>query len=291
MIACVILSIIFVITSFSLVIYYSIGGLLHPNSIETVVKNIEYVEVFKDSKELDTAFTDLGLDDKTKDAVLKSDAFENLCDEIAIEFTDSLINSNGDTNVSDVDMMKDIINNHKDKILVVVEENSDKPMEEQELSDKIDDVFENKSTTIEDTFSKLEPIKEMVVSYKTNTQVLIGTFEWYYIVIFCFIELLILSLIYIIRHKNFGGFIWIAVNTGIAGLLISVITLIVSSGLITKSLSTLPNFATFFVDSAINYIVTRLVVALIIFFVIMAAAITSCIMLKKKKSMRDSAVL
>lgn len=282
--ASAILSIIFVITTFSIVLYYSVAGLLHPKTITTVIQNVDYVEILKESKDLNQAFIDLGLDEETKDAVIKSDSFDELWDDVAVEFTNFLTDSNTDPNTLDTSALKDIVNNHTDDILAVVQENSDKPIEKNELSEKIDDVFENKSDVIEKTASKLEPIKQMVVTYETATKTVYNTFKWYYILGFCLTEVFFLVLIYILRRKNYSGFIWISVNSGIAGLLLSAAAVVIGSSLVTKIMSSLPSFAGIFVDSAIQHILTKLILSLIICFAIMIASIVACVLFKRKKA-------
>lgn len=280
----IILSIVFVVTTFSLVLYYSVAGLLHPKTITTVIQNIDYVEVLKESKELNQSFNELGLDEKTKEAVIESDSFNELWDDVAVEFSDFITDSDTEASKLDTSALKDIFKKHTDEILVVVNENSDKQIDKNELSEKIDEVFENKSDVIEKTVSNLEPIKEMVVSYETTTKTVYNTLKWYYILGFCLIEIIFLVLIYIMRRKNYGGFIWISVDTGVTGLLLSVVAIIIGSGLISKVLSDLPSVASIFVDSAINYILTNFIIALIICFAVMTASIVACILFKRKKN-------
>ncbi len=280
----IILSIVFVVTTFSLVLYYSVAGLLHPKTITTVIQNIDYVEVLKESKELNQSFNELGLDEKTKEAVIESDSFNELWDDVAVEFSDFITDSDTEASKLDTSALKDIFKKHTDEILVVVNENSDKQIDKNELSEKIDEVFENKSDVIEKTVSNLEPIKEMVVSYETTTKTVYNTLKWYYILGFCLIEIIFLVLIYIMRRKNYGGFIWISVDTGVTGLLLSVVAIIIGSGLISKVLSNLPSVASIFVDSAINYILTNFIIALIICFAVMTASIVACVLFKRKKN-------
>lgn len=280
----IILSIVFVVTTFSLVFYYSVAGLLHPKTITTVIQNIDYVEVLKESKELNQSFNELGLDEKTKEAVIESDSFNELWDDVAVEFSDFITDSDTEASKLDTSALKDIFKKHTDEILVVVNENSDKQIDKNELSEKIDEVFENKSDVIEKTVSNLEPIKEMVVSYETTTKTVYNTLKWYYILGFCLIEIIFLVLIYIMRRKNYGGFIWISVDTGVTGLLLSVVAIIIGSGLISKVLSNLPSVASIFVDSAINYILTNFIIALIICFAVMTASIVACVLFKRKKN-------
>lgn len=280
----IILSIVFVVTTFSLVLYYSVAGLLHPKTITTVIQNIDYVEVLKESKELNQSFNELGLDEKTKEAVIESDSFNELWDDVAVQFSDFITDSDTEASKLDTSALKDIFKKHTDEILVVVNENSDKQIDKNELSEKIDEVFENKSDVIEKTVSNLEPIKEMVVSYETTTKTVYNTLKWYYILGFCLIEIIFLVLIYIMRRKNYGGFIWISVDTGVTGLLLSVVAIIIGSGLISKVLSNLPSVASIFVDSAINYILTNFIIALIICFAVMTASIVACVLFKRKKN-------
>ena len=47
-----VLSIVFIVTAFAMPLYYSVAGMLRPQTITTVLQHVDYVEVLKESKEV-----------------------------------------------------------------------------------------------------------------------------------------------------------------------------------------------------------------------------------------------
>ena len=105
--------------------------------------------------------------------------------------------------------------------------------------------------------------------------------EWQYALIFGVVAAGILALIYLMRKKNFGGFIWIAVNTGIVGALLSVLA--IASNSVIKILVENADFLGAFVNSAVNIVSTKLIIALVTCFAIMVLAIIACVVLRLRK--------
>ena len=98
----------------------------------------------------------------------------------------------------------------------------------------------------------------------------------------CLVEALLLGLMFLMRKYNFGGFIWIAVNTGIVGALVSGVALVLNSAIITDALTELPSFVNGLANSVKSNMATKLTVALVICFVLMVASIVACAVLRKQ---------
>ncbi|MBO7217100.1 MAG: hypothetical protein J6V50_00190, partial [Clostridia bacterium] len=185
--------------------------------------------------------------------------------------------------------LKGLIDNHIGDIVAVAEEKMDIPVAKDEIVKGIKDYIDENAEEIGQTFKELEPVKETIVTYSTVTETVQNTLKWYYIFGVALIGAAFLGLIYLMRKRNFGGFIWIAVDTGIVGVLVTAVVAVVKSGLIKEIIAELPSFATGIVESAIGAAATRLIIALSVCFVIMIGSIVACVLLRKRaKNMAEA---
>ena len=98
-----------------------------------------------------------------------------------------------------------------------------------------------------------------------------------------------MALIYALRRKNYKGFIWIAVNTGIVGVVMLAASVLLNSRFAKEIIAQTEGFASEITVSLINSAAAKLLTALVVCFVIMALSITACVLLRKyKKSIKTA---
>ena len=108
------------------------------------------------------------------------------------------------------------------------------------------------------------------------------TLSLHVILIVVLVEITILGLIYLLRAKNYGGFIWISVNSGIVLLLLAVLAVIVNSALVNTLITGTSSFVSNIVASALGVITGKLLIAIVVLFVIVAASMTAFVFLRKR---------
>ena len=280
--ASVILSIVFVVVAFALPVYYSVAGMLQPKTITTVIQNIDYVEIIEQSTNVNQAIEKLGIDSKVTDEVIKSKEVGKLLEDCTEKITDVLGDSAADLSQLDSAFLQGLVDEHIDDILKVVEEKTESPIVKEDLKAGVNKFIEENEASIEETVLELEPVKQAIVRYETVTQTVQKTLKWHYALGLGLALALILGLIYFLRKRNYGGFIWIAVDTGIAGALVSGMVVIISSGIIKEAIADMPGFASGIVESAVGAALTKLTIALVVCFVIMAASIVACVLLRQR---------
>lgn len=287
--ASVILSIIFVICAFALPVYYSVAGMLQPKTLTTVIQNIDYVEIIKQSPEVNKVMEDIGVDSTAANDIIKSKEVGNLLEDCTGKLTEILGDKAAKIEDLDASFLQGLVDEHIDDILNVVDEKTELPISKEDIKTEINNYIENSEEVIEEAILELEPVKQAIVTYDTITETVQRTLSLQFILIAAAIEVIVLALIYLMRKENYGGFIWIAVNTGIVGVLVSAVTAVVSSGFIKEIIATLPSFATGIVDSAVGAAANKLITALITCFVIMVLSIVAVVVLRvrKKKSEED----
>ena len=277
----VLLSILFVVMALVLPIYYSVGGLLLPKTITSIVQNINYVEIFKNTAEINQIITDFNVDSETLDEVMKSKEVGALLNEFSGELTTIVTDTNRSLDEVDSSFIQRLVDKHIDNIIPVIEEKNKAPIEKENLKQEITKVIVSKTDAIKQAVSNLEPVKQTVTTFSTVIKTVQRVLEWQYALIFGVVAAGILALIYLMRKKNFGGFIWIAVNTGIVGALLSVLA--IASNSVIKILVENADFLGAFVNSAVNIVSTKLIIALVTCFAIMVLAIIACVVLRLRK--------
>ena len=94
------------------------------------------------------------------------------------------------------------------------------------------------------------------------------------------IEAALLGLIYVLRRKNYGGFVWLAVDAGIVGALLSLAALAVGSSLSGAIVAQVPDFMEGMLSAALGSIQSNLVIGLAVCFGVMVLAIVACAALR-----------
>ena len=285
----VILSILFVITAIAAPLFYSAAGMIQPKTITNVIQDVDYVEILKDSDDFNQKCEELGIDMNTVDEIIKSESVGEFIEDCASELTliigssdDSLENFNAST-------VKNLLDEHIDGILDVFEEKTGETVDRNKIKAELDVMVEENKEAIDDIVTELEPVQNTISEYSGISEMIKKALKWQYILILIVIQTALLALIYVLRRKNYKGFIWIAVNTGIVGAVILAASVLLNSRFVKEIIAQSEGFASEITASLINSAEAKLLTALIVCFVIMVLSITACVLLRKyKKSIKTS---
>lgn len=273
-----ILSFVFVVTAFVLMLAYSISGILQPKAVAKIIQNVDYVEVIKESDDMNKIFEEMDMDAETVDEIIKSDAGKSLVKDFSDKTTTIILDDDSDLNDIDDRFFKDIVDDHIDDLLVIAEEQKGSSVEKEKLKDALHEAIDKNSESIDGLIKSLEPIKT-----SGAVKVVKVFYLWNYALLAWVVEGAILALIYLMKKKNYSGFIWIAVNTGIVGALTTAVALIAGSKLVSNLLSDMPNFIYGIAISAKNKVVTNLIIGLSVCFAVMIASIIACVLLRARE--------
>lgn len=270
------LSGLFVIIAFVFPVYYAAAGIVKPNNIARVVQNVDYVEILKESEEFNAAMDELGLETDKVDEIIKSDAAGGFLEGFANIVTETVMGDSAEG--FSIEHIKELADDHIDEITVVLEEQLDKPIKTEEVQNILNGMLDDNADKIESTVANFTSENSIASVYVTVQK----TLSLPVILIVVLIEITILGLIYLLRAKNYGGFIWISVNSGIVLLLLAVLAVIVNSGLVNTLITGTSSFVSNIVASALGVITGKLLIAIVVLFVIVAASITAFVFLRKR---------
>ncbi len=282
----VILSIIFVVSAFVLPVYYSVAGLLQPQTVTAIIQNIDYVEIIESSPEVKEAIISAGLDSAAADEIIKSKEAKKLIEDFAGTATDILFDANEAVKNFDSEYLQGLVDEHFDGILTAAEKATGKEIPKEELKNSISTYIEENSEEIDNAVPVIRPISETAPELAFVSGSVYTTLGTGFIIGAIAVLVLILGLIYLLRKYNFGGFVWIAVNCGITGLLVGGVFALVSSSLIDDVINSIPSFPVTVVEAALSAASGKLLTALIVLGALMVASIAACISLRiyfKKK--------
>lgn len=279
------LSGLFVIIAFIFPVYYAVAGIVKPNNIAKVVQNIDYVEILKESEEFNAAMDELGLETDTVDEIIKSDAVGGFLEGFADIVTDTVMGDSAEA--FSIEHIKELANDHIDEITVVLEEQLDKPIKTEEVQNILNGMLDDNADKIESTVANFSSDNPMASVYRTVQK----TLTLPVIIIVTLIEIVILGLIYLLRAKKFGGFIWLAVDSGIVMLMLAVVAIIMNSGLFSVVMAEMSIALSNIAASALGVITGKLLIAIAVLFVIVAASITAFILLRKNAKRKLATVV
>lgn len=279
--ASVILSILFVIAAITAPLFYSAAGMIQPKTITNVIQDVDYSEILKDSDDFNQKVEELGIDMNIVDEIIKSESVGEFIEDCAYELALVIGDSENLAENFNASTVKNLLDEHIDDILDVFEEKTGESVDRNKIKSELDVMVDENKEAIDDIVTELEPVQNTITEYSEISGMVKKALGWQCILILIVTETALLALIYILRRKNYEGFIWIAIDTGIVGAVMLGATAIINSriakGIITQS----EGFASELATSVINNAESKLLTALVTCFVIMVLSITACVLLKK----------
>lgn len=285
----VILSVLFIIIAIASPLFYSVAGMIQPKTITNVIQDVDYVEILKDSDDFNQKCEELGIDMNTVDEIIKSESVGDFIEDCASELTLIIGNSDDSLEKFNASTVKDLLDEHIDGILDVFEEKTGESVDRNKIKSELDVMVEENKEAIEDIVTELEPVQNTIIEYSEISGMVKKALGWQCILILIVIQTAFLALIYALRRKNYKGFIWIAVNTGIVGVVMLTASVLLNSRFAKEIIAQTEGFASEITASLINSADAKLLTALVVCFVIMALSITACVLLRKyKKSIKTA---
>lgn len=264
-----ILSILFIDLSIVLPVYYSVVGIFQPQSMSSLIQNIDYVDMIKDSDDFNESAVNLGIDSAEKiDEIMKSDAVGEFLEDCISKLTSAMDGSEPILDNFNASEVKELIDKHMDDILDVIEEKTGETLDRDKAKAELDKMMDDSDGAIQYIVEEFESAKESVEEYSTVTEFIQKTLTWQFKLLAILVPMAILALIYLLCGRNYTGFMWIAVNTGVVGVVMLVLTVISGSGFVNRTVMRMTGFSTelakALTDSAGKNFILALIVCVVI---------------------------
>ena len=200
-IGAVILSVIFVLTATVASVYYSVATIATPKSVSSVIRQVDY-STFTEGTEVDG---------EVLNEFVKTPEMKAFIDDFSEQMMNGIYGKDGLT----ADSLKALFDEHRDDILKAAGKLGDVKATPEEFSEAIEQIITENADAINESLAELQ---ESSAPAATTIQIIGETLEAKTIIILALFFAVLLGLIYLLRRRNFGGFIWIAVCTGATGI-------------------------------------------------------------------------
>ncbi len=265
-IGAVILTVIFILTATVAATYYSVASVASPKSVSSVIQNIDYATLIDDAE----------IDSEAINEFVKSPEMKDFLDD----FSKGMMNGVYGKEEFNAEKLKEIFDEHRDSILEAAKEMGEIEITPEEFSETIETIMTENADEINDSLSELQ---DSTAPAATALEVIGKSLDITTIILVILFFAILLGLIYLLRRRNYGGFIWIAVCMGDTGINLAEIYLIIKlflPDLLQAELGT-GSFEANFANQILSVSDKNFIIFIAVAFFIMAAAIVSAIVFKK----------
>ena len=129
--------------------YYSVIALTEPQTVTTVIQNIDYKTLIKKTPALETTLKDYGIDHEKADEIMKSKEAGELIEVYVDEATEILLSIPENRKI-DSSLVKELVFQNIDKVLTVTKENTNIEFDPKEVKATVSNYIAENESSIEE---------------------------------------------------------------------------------------------------------------------------------------------
>lgn len=242
--------------------YYSVIALTEPQTVTTVIQNIDYKTLIKRTPTVETTLKSYGIDYKKADEIMKSKETGKLIEVYADEATEILL-SIPENRKFDTSLVKELVNENLDKVLTVAKENTKVNLDQDKVKTAVNKYITENERELEEYVPVLEQARTVVKQIKLS-KIVARTLTLPFIIIFTSVMLIIAALIFIIKRRNFNGLLFLGLDFTLVSLALGLTVYFCKSSFVTSLALKMSDFGVSIIESAVSVCADRIIIALII---------------------------
>lgn len=242
--------------------YYSVIALTEPQTVTTVIQNIDYKTLIKKTPAVEATLKNYGIDYKKADEIMKSKETGELIEVYADEATEILLSIPDDRKI-DSSFVKELVGENLDKVLTVAKESTDIKINENAVKTEVYNYIEKNERELEEYVPVLEQARTVVKQIKLS-KIVARTLTLPFIIIFTAVMLIIAALIFIIKRRNFNGLLFLGLDFTLVSLALGLTVYFCKSSFVTSLALKMSDFGVSIIESAVSVCADRIIIALII---------------------------
>lgn len=242
--------------------YYSVIALTEPQTVTTIIQNIDYKTLIKKTPAVEAALKNYGIDYKKADEIMKSKETGKLIEVYADEATEILL-SIPENRKFDSSLVKELVDENLDKVLTVAKESTDIKINETAVKTTVNKYITENERELEEYAPVLEQARTVVKQIKLS-KIVARTLTLPFIIIFTAVMLIIAALIFIIKRRNFNGLLFLGLDFTVISLALGLTVYFCKSSFVTSLALKMSDFGVSIIESAVSVCADRIIIALII---------------------------
>lgn len=242
--------------------YYSVIALTEPQTVTTIIQNIDYKTLIKKTPAVEAALKNFGIDYKKADEIMKSKETGKLIEVYADEATEILL-SIPENRKFDSSLVKELVEENIDEVLTVAKESTDIKINENAVKTTVNKYITENERELEEYAPVLEQARTVVKQIKLS-KIVARTLTLPFIIIFTAVMLIIAALIFIIKRRNFNGLLFLGLDFTVISLALGFTVYFCKSSFVTSLALKMSDFGVSIIESAVSVCADRIIIALII---------------------------
>lgn len=242
--------------------YYSVIALTRPQTVTTVIQNIDYKTLIKKTPAVEATLKNYGIDYKKADEIMKSKETGELIEVYADEATEILL-SIPENRKFDSSLVKELVEENIDEVLTVAKENTKVNLDQDKVKTAVNKYIAENGSELEAVAPVLEQARTVVKQIKLS-KIVARTLTLPFIIIFTAVMLIIAALIFIIKRRNFNGLLFLGLDFTVISLALSLTVYFCKSSFVTSLALKMSDFGVSIIESAVSICADRIIIALII---------------------------
>lgn len=242
--------------------YYSVIALTEPQTVTTVIQNIDYKNLIKKTPALETTLKDYGIDYKKADEIMKSKEAGELIEVYADEATEILLTLPENRKI-DSSLIKELVDENIDKVLTVTKKNTNIKFNQEEVKKTVSNYIEENESVIEECVPVFEQARTVIKQIKFS-RIVSRTLSLPFIIIFTAVMIMITALIFIIKRRKFNGLLFLGADFTVISIILGLTVYFCKSSFVTSLALKMSDFGVSIIESAVSVYADGIIIAVII---------------------------
>lgn len=276
------LSIFLVVMCIVIPVFTSATSITKPKKLVTLVQAIDYKELMTQNTEVESSKEEFGIPAEVMNELISSKAAGEIIKLFAEDVSAALTGKEIEKSSITADTIKKIVNDNIDEITEIVKSASKEELNDKDVKKLKSEILKAVDEGAEDLAKSLPDPKEFITTMEVEGAEVIRTVLSPTItIILIAIALFFAGLIYACRFRNFNALLWLGVDTGLAAIIVTTITVFIGSKLVKGLITDMANINKTVIDSVIKVYTSGLIVGLVVLFLLCAMFVAGYILLKK----------
>lgn len=242
--------------------YYSVIALTEPQTVTTIIQNIDYQALVKSTPSIEKTLKSYGIDYKKADEIMKSKETGKLIELYTDEATEILL-SIPESRRLDTPLIKELVEDNIDKVLTVAKETSDVKFNQSEVKTAVNKYIAENESQLEAFTPVLEQARTVVKQIKLS-KIVARTLSLPFIIIFTAVMLIIAAVIFLIKRRNYNGLLFLGLDFTVISLVLGLVIFYCKSRFVTSLALKMSDFGVSIIESAVSVCADRIIIALAI---------------------------
>lgn len=256
------LNLLLIVLSAFVPFYYSVIALTKPETVTTIIQNVDYKTLVKNTPEIRDSLKEYGIDYEEADRIMKSKQTGELIELYADEATEILLSIPENRKFS-VSLIKQLVNKNLDTVLNITEENTDIKFNRKIVKSEVNKYMNANERVLKAYTPVLEQARTVVKQIRLS-KLVERSLSLQFIILFTAVITMLIIAICLLKRRNFKSFLFLGIDFAVISIILGSVILFCKTGFITSLALQMSDFGVSIIESAVSVCTEKIIGVLII---------------------------